>query len=403
MAEVTPRVSVPPRRISILGATGSVGASTLDLIAHHRSRDSGCFEIEALTAQSRVAELAGLAMRFRPRLAVIGDPSRYGELKAALAGTGIETAAGAMAVEEAALRPADWIMAAIVGTAGLRPAMAALRPGVTLALANKECLVSAGPLFMARVAEAGVRLLPVDSEHNAIFQVFEPANRAAIDRLILTASGGPFRTWTREQMRAATPEQAVAHPRWSMGMKISVDSATLMNKGLELIEAHYLFDMPPSQLDIVVHPQSIVHSLVSYKDGSVLAQMASPDMRTPIAYALGYPQRIEAPAPRLDLIAMGALTFEKADLARFPCLALAEASLKEGGIAPTVLTAANEIAVAAFLKRRLGFLDISHVVEEVMTRCVSGRPLTLTTIEDVLSLDREARSCAEESAKALVS
>lgn len=384
------------RRVTILGATGSVGASTLDLIGHYRAGDADAFEIEALTGHRNVAELAKLARQYRPKAAVIGEASLYGQLKEALAGTGIEAAAGTEAVVEAAHRPADWVMAAIVGTAGLKPALAALRPGVTLALANKECLVSAGDVFMREVARNNVRLLPVDSEHNAIFQVFDFSNRGAVDRLILTASGGPFRTWTREQMRYATPEQAVAHPNWSMGAKISVDSASLMNKGLELIEARYLFDMPGEQLDVLVHPQSVVHSLVEYTDGSVLAQMASPDMRTPIAYALGYPSRIAAPAPRLDLARRGSLTFEEPDFERFPCLKLAQSALQRAGAAPTLLTAANEVAVAAFLARRIGFLTIAEVVEETVTSMLARNGSDAPdSLSDVLELDLSARRFAE--------
>jgi 1-deoxy-D-xylulose-5-phosphate reductoisomerase len=394
--------SVPARRVTILGATGSVGASTLDLIRHYRTENADAFEIEALTGHRNVDELVKRAKAYRPKLAVIGEPSLYRPLKDALTGTGIEVAAGSDAVVEAAHRPADWIMAAIVGTAGLKPALAALRPGVTLALANKECLVSAGDVFMREIARHSVRLLPVDSEHNAIFQVFDFSNRAAVDRLILTASGGPFRTWTGEQMRYATPEQAVAHPNWSMGPKISVDSATLMNKGLELIEARYLFDMTADRLEVVVHPQSVVHSLVAYADGSVLAQMASPDMRTPIAYALGYPTRIAAPAPRLDLMRVGAITFEAPDFERFPCLKLAQAALQRAGAAPTLLTAANEVAVAAFLARRIGFLEIARVVEETLVTLLARNGTdSPDSLADVLELDLLARRFAETEVRRL--
>ena len=384
------------RRVTILGATGSVGANTLDLIEHQHKSDPGRFEIEAQTAHRNVIDLARAARRFRPKAAVIGDAQCYGELRSALAGTGIECAAGTEAIVEAASRPADWIMAAIVGTAGLRPALAALKSGVTLALANKECLVSAGSVFMDAVKRAGTTLVPVDSEHNAIFQVFDAANKAAVERLILTASGGPFRTWTYEQMVHATPEQALAHPTWSMGMKISVDSATLMNKGLELIEAHYLFDMPAERLDVLIHPQSVVHSLVAHVDGSVLAQMSSPDMRTPIAYALGYPARLHAPAPRLDLASLGKLTFEKPDYERFPCLRVAQDVLRRGGAAPTLLTAANEVAVAAFLARRIGFTAIAEIVEETLAVLLpetgERRPGSLA---EVLEMDEAARRAAE--------
>ncbi|MBI1239579.1 MAG: 1-deoxy-D-xylulose-5-phosphate reductoisomerase [Alphaproteobacteria bacterium] len=383
------------RRITILGATGSVGASTLDLIAHLRKGQPDAYEIEALTGFQNTIVLARCARAAGAKLAVIGEPEKYRELKDALAGTGIEAAAGPDALLEAAARPADWVMAAIVGTAGLRPAMAALRPGTTLALANKECLVSAGDVFMRAVAEAGVQLLPVDSEHNAIFQVFEEPNRSAVDRLILTASGGPFRLWDRERMAKATPEQAVAHPNWSMGAKISVDSATLMNKGLELIEAHYLFDMPAERLEVLIHPQSVIHSLVAYVDGSVLAQLGTPDMRTPIAFALGYPERIAAPAERLDLVRIGQLTFEAPDFQRFPCLGLAVAALKQGRGTPTILNAANEVAVGAFLERRIGFGAIAGLVEATLMAAeragLTGKPGSLV---DVLERDRWARETA---------
>ncbi len=395
MNAAAPRRQTPPRRITVLGATGSVGASTLSLIAHRRERDPGAYEVEAVTGHRNVAALAESARAARARLAVIGEPSLYGELKERLSGTGIEAAAGDAALVEAAERPADWVMAAIVGTAGLRPALAALRPGVTLALANKECLVSAGGLFMREVESRRARLLPVDSEHNAIFQVFDFENRDAVARLVLTASGGPFRTWTLQQMAHATPEQAVAHPNWSMGAKISVDSATLMNKGLELIEAGYIFAMPPEKLEVIVHPQSVVHSLVEYADGSLLAQMASPDMRTPIAYALGYPERIDAPAPRLDLANLAQLTFERPDYQRFPCLSLAEAALRQGGAAPTILTAANEIAVAAFLARRIGFLEIAAVVEETLAAAAGAA--APGELADVFALDARSRSLAGDA------
>lgn len=377
-----------PRVISILGATGSVGSSTVDVIA----ANPGQFAVEAVTAGSNAQGLARLARDCGARFAAIADENAYGELKSALAGSGIEAAAGEAAVIEAACRPSDMVMAAIVGAAGLAPTMAAIERGAQVAFANKEVLVCAGPLVMARLKETGAVLLPVDSEHNAIFQVYS-GRRDDIHRLILTASGGPFRNASREQMAAATPETALRHPVWSMGAKISIDSATMMNKGLEVIEAAYLFDMPEPQVDVLVHPQSIVHSLVEYKDGSILAQLGSPDMRTPIAHALAWPERISSGAERLDLAAMSSLSFEAPDETRFPALRLARQSLRAGGGAPTVLNAANEIAVSAFLERRIGFLEIAAVVEETLGRAATPQVLT---IDDVIALDREARQVASE-------
>ncbi len=375
------------RTITILGATGSVGRSTLDLVGRERDR----FEIVALTAHRDVAGLAELARRFRPRLAVIGDPALHAELASALAGTGIESAAGEGAVADAAASGADWTMAAIVGTAGLKPVMRALKGGRTVALANKEALVSAGPLMAEAAAASGATLLPVDSEHNAIFQCFDRARPESVRRIILTASGGPFRDWPIERMRAATPEQAVAHPNWSMGAKISVDCATLMNKGLELIEAYHLFPVGADALEIVVHPQSVIHSLVEYVDGSVLAQLGAPDMRVPIAHTLAWPERMETPCQRLDLVAIGALAFEAPDLDRFPALGLARAALAAGGAKPAILNAANEIAVASFLESRIGFLDIAALVGDVLARYDPPSP---TSIDAVLEIDREAREVA---------
>ncbi|HSE78956.1 MAG TPA: 1-deoxy-D-xylulose-5-phosphate reductoisomerase [Alphaproteobacteria bacterium] len=378
------------RTVSILGSTGSVGANTVDLIMRNRER----FEVEALVAGGNCDKLAGQARRLRPRRAVIADDARLSELRRALAGTGIETAAGRAAVLEAANQPADWVMAAIVGAAGLEPTLAAIRRGAIVALANKECLVCAGELLTAEVRRAGSRLLPVDSEHSAIFQVFDFERRDRVEKIVLTASGGPFRTLTREQMASVTPEQAVAHPNWSMGAKISVDSATMMNKGLELIEAHHLFEMPSERIDILVHPQSVVHSMVSYVDGSVLAQLGSPDMRTPIAYALAWPDRMVTPTTRLDLAALGQLTFEPPDPKRFPGLDLARQALQQGGGAPTILNAANEIAVAGFLGRRIRFLDIIEVVARTLDRLSTTTPATLA---DIRALDEEARRVASEA------
>jgi 1-deoxy-D-xylulose-5-phosphate reductoisomerase len=375
------------KRITILGSTGSIGRNTIDLI----ERDREAYEVEALTANRNVAVLAQQAKSVGARFAVVGDEALYGALKEALAGTGIEAAAGPDAVVDAASRPADWVMAAIVGAAGLAPTLAAARRGAVVALANKECLVCAGKLMLAEIERSKATLLPVDSEHSAIFQVFDFEQRDRVARVILTASGGPF--WDRplEFMAQATPEQAVAHPNWSMGAKISVDSATMMNKGLELIEAHYLFDMPDDRLDVLVHPQSIVHSLVEYVDGSVLAQLGSPDMRTPIAYALGWPRRIPAPSPRLDLAQIGKLRFTAPDAARFPAIELARAALRDGDAAPTVLNAANEIAVQAFLEKRIGFLEIARIVEETLTRAEAK---FFSSLEDVYDADREARRIA---------
>ncbi len=371
-----------------MGATGSVGRSTLDLIERE---GEGAFEIVALTANSDVAGLAELARNFRPERAVIGDPARFDELKAALAGTNVAVSAGREAIIEAAGAQADWTMAAIVGTAGLAPVMRALEGGGIVALANKEALVSAGALMTEAARRSGATLLPVDSEHNAVFQCLHGARAAEIRRIILTASGGPFRTWTLDEMRAATPEQAVAHPNWSMGAKISVDSATLMNKGLELIEAYHLFPVKADQLEAVVHPQSIVHSLVEYCDGSLLAQLGPADMRVPIAYTLAWPQRMATPCTGLDLATIARLDFEAPDFERFPALALARQALAEGGAKPAILNAANEVAVASYLARSIGFLDIAAIVGDVMA---AYDPPTPATIEAVLEIDAEARAVA---------
>lgn len=352
-----------PRGVTILGSTGSVGQSTVDLIA----RDPASYRVEALVAGNSVEALAEQARRLNARVAVVANPQRYRALKDALAGTAVEAAAGPEAVIEAASRPtAEWVMAAIVGFAGLAPVLAAARRGALVALANKEALVCAGSLLTEAIRESGGVLLPVDSEHNAIFQVFDAEQKRAIERLILTASGGPFRNWSLADMADATREQALAHPNWDMGAKITIDSATMMNKGLELIEAHLLFGLPGEQIDIVVHPQSVIHSMVAYRDGSVLAQMGTPDMRVPISHALGWPARIDGPAARLDFAELAPLTFERPDSGRFPSLRLARQALVTGGIAPIVLNASNEVAVAAFLAGRIGFLDIARVVEDVM-------------------------------------
>jgi 1-deoxy-D-xylulose-5-phosphate reductoisomerase len=377
------------RRVSILGSTGSIGCNTIDLI----SRDPDAYSVEALTANVNVDILAKQARATNARIAVVADEKYYSDLKDALAGTGIEAAAGESAVLDAAARPADWVMAGIVGAAGLLPTLTAVRRGAVIALANKECLVCAGALVLAEIERSGATLLPVDSEHNAIFQVFDFGQRDTVEKIILTASGGPFWRTTIEAMERATPAQAVAHPNWDMGAKISVDSATMMNKGLELIEAYHLFDLPEDKIDVLVHPQSIIHSLVSYVDGSVLAQLGSPDMRTPIAYALGWPKRIEAPSPRLDLAAVGVLKFENPDALRFPSIDLARQALRDGGMAPTVLNAANEVAVEAFLHRKIGFLDIARIVAETLTRLPN---LPMTSLDDVISIDADARRLAKE-------
>jgi len=375
------------RRVTVLGSTGSVGCSTLDLIERSPER----FAVASLTANRNAAKLAEQAVRVGAEMAVVADPAEFRALKSALAGTGIIAASGSQAVIEAAERPADWVMAAIVGAAGLAPTLAAVRRGAIVALANKEVLVCAGALFMAEVARSGAVLLPVDSEHNAIYQVFDAARRTAIDRIILTASGGPFRERPYEAMRRVTPEEAVAHPNWKMGAKISVDSATMMNKGLEIIEAHHLYGLPSERIEVVVHPQSIVHGLVVYTDGSVLAQLGSPDMRTPIAYALAWPERMAAPTAPLDLARLGRLTFEPPDEARFPALRVARDALQRGGIAPTILNAANETAVHAFLERSIGFLDIARIVEQTLDTLPHQ---DVAALEDVHAYDREARAVA---------
>ena len=381
------------RRISVLGATGSIGTSTLDLLG----RQPDEFEVVALTANENVEQLAALAVRHRARLAVVADDANYRALKDLLAGTGVEAAAGEAALVAAASEPADCVMAAIVGAAGLKPTFAAARQGKRVALANKECLVTAGQVFMEAVRVAGAELLPVDSEHSAVFQLLRGSRPEDIEKITLTASGGPFRGWKHEQLQSVTPAQAVQHPNWSMGRKISVDSATLMNKGLELIEAYHLFPVEPAQLDVVVHPQSIVHCLVSSRDGSVLAQLATPDMRTPISLGLAWPERMEAPTARLDLVKLGALTFEAPDLAGFPALNLAKAAMERGGGAPAVLNAANEIAVEAFMSSRIGFLDIASTVATCLDRAeramLTSAPQSL---EDVLEIDRDARHLARE-------
>ena len=377
------------KTVTILGATGSVGTSTLDLIEREPER----FRVRALTANCDVAKLAAAAQRTRAELAVVADETCLTALREALQGTGIRTAGGAEAVCEAARSGADLTMGAIVGCAGLPPVMAAVEQGGTVVIANKEPLVSAGDVVLAAAERHGATLLPADSEHNAIFQCFDPAQARHVRRIILTASGGPFRDWDIERMRQVTPDQAVAHPNWSMGAKISVDSATMMNKGLELIEAARLFPVDPAAIEIIVHRQSLVHSLVEYADGSVLAQLGPADMRTPIAYCLAWPERMATPMAPLDLVAIGRLDFEAPDDDRFPALRLARQALDAGGARPAILNAANEVAVAAFLARRIGFLEIAAIVADTLDRYDPPAPKTL---DDVLAIDGEARTIAGE-------
>ncbi len=387
------------RRLTVLGATGSIGASTLDVVRFARARyGADAFPIQALTAQSNVASLASGARELHAKIAVIGDASLASALRDALAGTGIEVLAGPDGIKEAASRPAEIVMSAIVGAAGLEPTLAAVERGAIVALANKECVVAAGDMFRNAAADSRAVMIPVDSEHNAAFQLLDFEEAHAIDKVTLTASGGPFRTWALERMAQATVEQAVAHPNWAMGAKISVDSATLMNKGLELIEAHILFGLPPEKLGVVIHAQSLVHCLVAYADGSVLAHLSAPDMRTPIAHALAWPRRIASPSKRLDYAEFGQMSFENPDFVRFRCLDLAQTCLQMGGAAPTILNAANEVAVDAFLKRRIGFLGIARTVERtlnVMGRETNGR--APATLPEVLALDATARARAREA------
>ena len=381
------------RKIAILGATGSIGKSTLDLIERNRER----FDVRAVTAATNVEALADVVRRTGAKLAVVADESRYTDLAELLVGTNCRAAAGEGALIEAAAGDAELVIAAIVGCAGLKPVMAAVEAGKTVALANKEALVTAGALMTDAAAANGATLLPVDSEHNAIFQCLVGSRAEDIAKTILTASGGPFRTASSDTMNAATPAQAVAHPNWSMGAKISVDSATLMNKGLELIEAHYLFGLPSKQLDVVIHPQSVIHSLVEFVDGSILAQLGSPDMRIPIAYALAWPERMPTPAARLDLASIARLDFEAPDLDRFPALRLAREALEAGGAAPIVLNAANEVAVAGFLAGHVRFPHITEIVQQALNEASYDAP---RTISDVLEIDRVTRERASATMKA---
>jgi 1-deoxy-D-xylulose-5-phosphate reductoisomerase len=381
------------RSVTLLGATGSIGGSTVDLI----KRGQGRYRVEAVVANKNAALLAQIARDIGARFAVVSDASAYRELKDALSGTGIEAASGEAALLEAAERPAEWVMGAMTGAVGLKPTLAALKRGATVAIANKECLVCAGGVFMRTAAKSGATVLPVDSEHNAIFQALGSGRREDVKLVILTASGGPFRTWTRDQMRKATLEQALKHPNWSMGPKNTIDSATMMNKGLELIEAQHIFGLKPHELDVLVHPQSIVHGLVEYRDGSVVAQLGSPDMRIPIAHCLAWPERIDGPAERLNLAKIGNLAFEAPDTERFPALAIARRVLEAGGATATVFNAANEIAVASFFDRKLGFAGIAALVEATIDaaerRNATNEP---ENIEDALAVDHIARSLAQD-------
>jgi 1-deoxy-D-xylulose-5-phosphate reductoisomerase len=389
-----PRKPAPAvRTVTVLGATGSVGTSTVDLL----KRGNGKYRVEAVTAHKNAAQLAQIARDLDASLAVVADPAAYRELKDALSGSGIQAASGEAALIEAAERPADWVMAAVSGAVGLKSTLAAAKRGATVALANKECLVCAGAMFMRNAAASGATVLPVDSEHNAIFQALTAGPREDVSRIVITASGGPFRTWTREAMRSAKLEQALKHPNWSMGPKITIDSATMMNKCLELIEAHHLFSVEPAKLAVLVHPQSIIHGMVEYRDGSVVAQLGSPDMRIPIAHCLAWPSRIDSPAVRLDLAKVGSLTFEAPDPDRFPALALGRRVLETGGAAPTILNAANEIAVAAFIAGRIGFGGIADLVEATLEaaerRNATAEP---QDIDEALAVDHMARSLAHD-------
>ncbi|MFX3653864.1 MAG: 1-deoxy-D-xylulose-5-phosphate reductoisomerase [Paracoccaceae bacterium] len=379
------------RRVSVLGATGSIGRNTLDVIRTLGGRRA--FRVVALTGAGNVEALAASALEFGAEIAVTADPARLADLREALEGSGVEAAAGPEALVEAASRPADWVMAAIVGSAGLAPTLAAAGTGATIALANKECLVSAGGLFLGTAKAAGARVIPVDSEHSAIFQCLDAnAGRAPV-RFILTASGGPFRDWPLEKMRDVTPKAAAAHPNWDMGIKISIDSASMFNKALEMIEARWLFGATAETLEVVVHPQSVIHSAVAYADGSMLAQLGAPDMRTAIGYALTFPERSDLPVAPLDLVALGRLDFSAPDETRFPALRLARTAMDRSELAGAALNAAKEAALGAFIAGRIGFLDMARVVEIVLDRLATGEPAR--DLEDVFAMDREARRLAE--------
>ncbi|MGB1539807.1 MAG: 1-deoxy-D-xylulose-5-phosphate reductoisomerase [Rickettsiales bacterium] len=378
-----------PQRLTILGATGSIGTTAFGLIDHAPER----FALEAITAQERVDALVALAKRYHPRFVAIGNEAHYDTLRTALSGMNIEVAAGEAAMVEAAQRPADTVLSAIMGAAGLEPTLAAARRGARIALANKECLVCAGELMLGEVQKHGATLLPVDSEHNAIFQVFDAAAPNTVESITLTASGGPFRNFSNAQMKDVTVEQALNHPNWDMGAKITIDSATMMNKGLEMIEAYYLFPVKAEQINVLVHPESIIHSMVHYHDGSVLAQLGTPDMAIPIAYALSWPVRMPTPAQRLDLAEIATLNFEKPDFSRFPALNLAREALQSGGSAPIILNAANEVAVGAFLNGRIGFLDIAAAVAQSLAQLEHQH---IASLEEVHAIDAQARRTTEE-------
>ena len=389
------------KTITVLGSTGSVGTSTLDLVARAVEHGSAEAEVVALTAGGNVALLAEQALRWKPKLVVIADEGLLEELRQRLKGSGVDCAAGEAAVIEAAGMGADWVMSAIMGSAGLAPTLAAVRTGAVVGLANKESLVCAGPALLEAARAAGGVIIPVDSEHSAIFQVLDPALIHRVAKLIITASGGPFRDWSRQAMGRATPEQAVAHPNFRMGAKISVDSATMMNKGLEMIEARYLFGVTPEQIEVLIHPEQIIHSLVEYQDGSTLAQMGAPDMKTPIAIAYAWPDRLPWPAPPMDLAAMGALTFASPDAERFPAIGIARTAMNAGGLAPAAMSAANESAVAAFLDRRIGFLDIAATVAETLERMDRTGDLVaganaVGAVEIAMHADRSARRVAAD-------
>jgi 1-deoxy-D-xylulose-5-phosphate reductoisomerase len=383
--------SATARSVTVLGATGSIGDSTMDLLRGARDR----YRVEALTGNSNVQGLAKLAREFNVRFAAVADPARLSELREALAGTGIEYGAGESAIIEAAARPADWVMAAVSGAAGLKPALAAVDRGATVALANKECLVCAGDFFMERAAKAGACILPSDSEHNALFQALASGNRDELVRVIITASGGPFRTWTAADIEEATLAQALKHPNWSMGQKITIDSASMMNKGLEVIEAAYLFSLKPEEIDVLVHPQSIIHGMVEFSDRSVVAQLGAPDMRIPIAHCLGWPDRIKGPSARLDLAKIGQLTFEAPDFQRFPGLRLAYEALRTGQGATTVFNAANEVAVAAFIAGKIRFGAIARLVEATIDSWIRSSNLApLRSADEAIAVDHNARNVA---------
>jgi 1-deoxy-D-xylulose-5-phosphate reductoisomerase len=383
--------SATARSVTVLGATGSIGDSTMDLLRGARDR----YRVEALTGNSNVQGLAKLAREFNVRFAAVADPARLSELREALAGTGIEYGAGESAIIEAAARPADWVMAAVSGAAGLKPALAAVDRGATVALANKECLVCAGDFFMDRAAKAGACILPSDSEHNALFQALASGNRDELVRVIITASGGPFRTWTAADIEEATLAQALKHPNWSMGQKITIDSASMMNKGLEVIEAAYLFSLKPEEIDVLVHPQSIIHGMVEFSDRSVVAQLGAPDMRIPIAHCLGWPDRIKGPSARLDLAKIGQLTFEAPDFQRFPGLRLAYEALRTGQGATTVFNAANEVAVAAFIAGKIRFGAIARLVEATIDSWIRSSNLApLRSADEAIAVDHNARNVA---------